>query len=154
MVDTFVLLALPGAGDELQGIKKGIVELADVIAVNKADGGNEERARVAMRELKAAVGSGPPMLMTSGLTGAGVPELWSAIDEHRSGLQKSGGLEARRREQRRAWFGSVVDEELARTLRTDASLGALRASLEDEVVRGVRSPSEAGKTLIATFRRI
>ena len=151
MVDTFVLLALPGSGDELQGIKKGIVELADVIAVNKADGANEERAKSAMRELKAAVGPKTPMLMTSGLSGAGIPELWTATLRHRAELQ-TAGLEARRREQRRAWFGSIVDEELARALRTDPALRSLWTALEADVVLGKRSPSDAARALIVAFR--
>jgi LAO/AO transport system kinase len=148
MVDTFVLLALPGSGDELQGIKKGIVELADIIAVNKADPPNESRAQIAMSELRAAVGSKTPMLLTSGLTGAGVPALWDAISAHRASLD----LDSHRRTQRRAWFGSIVDEELARTLRTDPALRSLTQSLEDEVAAGTRTPADAARALIAAFR--
>lgn len=148
MVDTFVLLALPGSGDELQGIKKGIVEIADVIAVNKCDPPNAERAQQAMRELRAAVGSKTPMLLTSGLAGTGIPELWTAIEKHRSSLD----LGAHRTTQRRSWFASIVDEELARALRTDPKIHALSRSLEDEVASGTRTPSDAARALIKAFR--
>jgi LAO/AO transport system kinase len=105
MTDTFVALMLPGAGDELQGIKKGLLELADVVAVNKADD-DPARARTAAASLKAALSilsTGghpmPPVLTYSARTGEGVPELWKAIIAHREGLEKSGGLAAKRRAQ-------------------------------------------------------
>jgi LAO/AO transport system kinase len=105
MTDTFVALMLPGAGDELQGIKKGLLELADVVAVNKADD-DPARARTAAASLKAALSilaTGghpmPPVLTYSALTGEGVPELWQAVVAHRERLEKSGGLMEKRRTQ-------------------------------------------------------
>lgn len=139
MVDVFVLLALPGSGDELQGIKKGIVEIADVIAVNKCD--EEDRAKAAMRELKAAVGTRVPILLTSGLHGTGIPELWNAVVAARK------DVDARRREQRRAWFEAIVEEELGRAVRSHPQ----REALEADVVTGKRSPADAARALIATF---
>ncbi len=103
MTDVFVALMLPGAGDELQGIKKGLLELADVVAVNKADD-DRTRANTAAASLKAALsilGTGghavPPVLIYSALTGDGVAELWQAILAHRERLVASGGLVEKRR---------------------------------------------------------
>ena len=108
MTDVFVALMLPGAGDELQGIKKGLLELADVVAVNKADD-DRARANTAAASLKAALsilGTGghavPPVLTYSALTGAGVPQLWQAIVAHRDRLAASGGLAEKRRSQEAA----------------------------------------------------
>jgi LAO/AO transport system kinase len=108
MTDVFVALMLPGAGDELQGIKKGLLELADVVAVNKADD-DRTRANTAAASLKAALsilGTGghavPPVLIYSALTGDGVPELWQAILAHRERLAASGGLAEKRRLQEAA----------------------------------------------------
>ncbi|HET6521615.1 MAG TPA: methylmalonyl Co-A mutase-associated GTPase MeaB, partial [Geminicoccaceae bacterium] len=104
MVDTFLLLLAPGAGDELQGIKRGIVELADVVAVNKADGGLRAAAEVARAEYRGALrllrpatpGWTPPALTCSALTGEGIDGVWRAVLRHRSALEAVGGLEARR----------------------------------------------------------
>ncbi len=108
MTDVFVALMLPGAGDELQGIKKGLLELADVVAVNKADD-DRARANTAAASLKAALsilGAGghvvPPVLTYSAFTGAGVPQLWQAIVAHRDSLAASGGLAEKRRSQEAA----------------------------------------------------
>jgi LAO/AO transport system kinase len=160
MVDTFVLLALPGSGDELQGIKKGILELADIVSVSKSDGDNVQKANDAKRALELALGMvqrrhpswEPPVMQTSALTGAGIPELWSAILRHRSTLEQSGDLERDRREQRRRALWHVLEEEVMRALRSDASVRALAAKLEEEVARGVRLPSDAARELVAVFR--
>ena len=124
MVDTFLLLALARTGDQLQGIKKGILELADVIAVNKADGDHAAEARQAARELSGALhlvagGEKPswkvPVLTCSALTGDGVAEVWAAVQEHRAWLQESGRLERLRAQQRVAWlWDSVQDRLMAR----------------------------------------
>jgi LAO/AO transport system kinase len=105
MTDTFVALMLPGAGDELQGIKKGLLELADVVAVNKADD-DPARARTAAASLKAALSilatgghAVPPVLTYSAHTGAGIPELWNAVLAHREAMEKSGALAEKRRAQ-------------------------------------------------------
>src|SRR4051795_2281231 len=99
MVDTFLLLTLARTGDQLQGIKKGVLELADVIAVNKADGPHEQEARAAARELSGALRllrSGTTVLTCSGLTGAGLAELWDRLRRHHDALADSGELRARR----------------------------------------------------------
>ncbi|MBO0709147.1 MAG: methylmalonyl Co-A mutase-associated GTPase MeaB, partial [Candidatus Dormibacteraeota bacterium] len=112
MVDTFLVLALARSGDELQGIKKGVLELADVIAVNKADQGHEEEAGAAAAELRQAIhllqgGEGSwttPVLTCSALEERGLEEVWAAVERHRAALQASGELDRRRRRQRVRWM--------------------------------------------------
>lgn len=118
MVDTFLLITLARAGDQLQGIKRGILEMADVITVNKADGDHEGEARVTARELAIAMklissdpkAPRPPVLTSSALTGKGLDEVWQAIVDHRSRLEQAGELEARRRGSSASgcgpWFGA------------------------------------------------
>ena len=115
MVDFFLALMLPGAGDELQGIKKGLLELADMIVVNKADGDNARAARTAARDYSAALrlthpasASWTPQVVTcSGLTGEGLPGLWTRIEEHREALTASGEWDERRRGQQLAWMWAM-----------------------------------------------
>ena len=126
MVDCFVALMLPNAGDELQGIKKGLLEWVDIIAINKADGANEQNARLAQRDFQTAFhylppryqGWQPKVLLTSALEGVGIPELWNLIQEHRLFLQDSGALQSLRSAQRVDWFtqslqSNVWDQFLA-----------------------------------------
>ena len=134
MVDTFLLLTLARAGDQLQGIKRGILELADVIAVNKADGDGEGPARVAARELSGAMrlmmpgpsARRPPVLTCSALTGAGLDEVWSAVLEHREHLEAEGSLEVRRARQQQDWMWAMVDAHL-HDARARRPVGAGRA---------------------------
>lgn len=121
MVDTFLLLALARAGDQLQGIKRGILELADVIAVNKADGDHAGEARVTARELSIAMklisseseGRRPPVLTCSALTGHNLDEVWQEVLRHREYLEaEHGGLAERRAEQQVQWLWALVREEL------------------------------------------
>ncbi|HYF55839.1 MAG TPA: methylmalonyl Co-A mutase-associated GTPase MeaB, partial [Salinarimonas sp.] len=119
LTDFFLVLMLPGAGDELQGIKKGILELADVIAVNKADDAGA-RANAAAAEYRAALhilapSSGiwsPPVLTVSGLTGQGLDELWAKVLDHRARLEAAGELHAKRRAQDLKWMWALVHERL------------------------------------------
>src|SRR5947209_6593857 len=118
MTDFFLVLMLAGAGDELQGIKKGIVELADMIAVNKADGDNVGRANAAAAEYRAALhiltprsqSWTPPVVTYSALTGNGLAELWEQVLAHRQRLSGSDELAARRREQQVRWMWTMLDE--------------------------------------------
>src|SRR2546425_7549391 len=112
MVDFFLVLMLAGAGDELQGIKKGILELADALAINKADGDNLARAQHAAAEYQSALrlfrhsspNWDPPVVTVSGLEGIGIDAVWSIIQEHRARLGASSEFERRRREQQQTWF--------------------------------------------------
>ena len=147
------------AGDQLQGIKRGILEMADVIAVNKADGDNEGEARVTARELSIAMrlitsdpdARRPPVLTSSALTGKGLDEVWQAIVDHRAALEKDGKLEARRAHQQREWLWALVRGELEDALRTSPAVGAIRAALEHDVEAGDLSALEASDAILKAF---
>jgi LAO/AO transport system kinase len=151
MTDFFLLLMLAGAGDELQGIKKGVIELADMIAVNKADGDNIVRAKAAAAEYQAAIhiiaprsANWTPVVMTySALTGAGIGELWERVIEHRSRLGARGEIAARRREQQVKWMWSMLDDRLRTRLIADRSLKAKLPAIEAAVAGGRLSPALA-----------
>jgi LAO/AO transport system kinase len=151
MTDFFLALMLPGAGDELQGIKKGLVELADMIAVNKADGDNVKRARAAAAEYRAALhiltprspNWTPPVVTYSALTGDGVAELWKHVRSHRERLTQSGEIEARRREQQVKWMWAMLEERVFARLKADAGLRAKLQRLEAAVAEGQLSPTLA-----------
>ena len=159
MVDTFLLIALARAGDQLQGIKRGILEMADVITVNKADGDNEGEARVTARELSIAMklinsdphAPRPPVLTSSALTGKGLDEVWKAIVAHRARLEDEGKLDARRASQQREWLWALVRGELEDGLRTSSSVSAIRARLESEVEAGELSALEASDAILKAF---
>ena len=151
MTDFFLLLAIAGAGDELQGLKKGVVEIADMIAVNKADGENRKRALAAAAEYRAALHIlnprspdwTPPVATYSALTGDGIAELWNRILEHREKLTASGELERRRREQQVKWMWTMLDDRLFTRLKTDPALRARLPALEAAVAEGRLSPALA-----------
>jgi len=160
MVDGFLVLFQPGSGDELQGIKRGILELADVVAVNKADGEQAALARTAVRDLSAAlrlVGARGPewsarALAISGKEGTGFAELWAVLQEHRSALAASGALERKRAAQRVRWMWSAVEEQLHATLLAHPAVRARRASLEAAVGAGEMPPVEAAEELLRLAR--
>ncbi|MER7499596.1 methylmalonyl Co-A mutase-associated GTPase MeaB [Nonomuraea pusilla] len=155
MVDTFLLLALARTGDQLQGIKKGVLELADVIAVNKADGEHELAARKAARELAGALrmlrsdSVPPPVLTCSGLTGRGLEELWEQVLAH----QESLDLPAKRRRQQVGWTWTLVRDRLLAELNHDPAVAAVREEVEREVLTGELTPSLAADRLLAAFKR-
>jgi LAO/AO transport system kinase len=156
MVDFFLVLALPGAGDELQGIKKGVLELADAIAVNKADGEGSARARAALADLRAALrylprkrpSWLPRALAISGQTGAGLDELWGVVEEHRTALESTGELAALRAEQQRAWMWSLIGDRMERSFRTNAKVAALLPKVEDDVRSGRITPTAGADALL------
>ena len=149
MTDFFLVLMLPGAGDELQGLKKGMVELADMIAVNKADGDNVKRAKGAAAEYRGALhiltprsaSWSPPVLTCSALTGEGIPELWASVLDHRERMRKSGEFEVRRREQQVKWMWTMLEERMFARLRSDSALKAKLPRIEAAVAAGKMSPS-------------
>jgi LAO/AO transport system kinase len=157
MVDFFLVLALPGSGDELQGIKKGVLELADAIAVNKADGEGAKRARSALSDLKAALrylprkraSWLPRAVAISGLTGAGLDDLWTIVEEHRATLSSTGELATLRSEQQRAWMWSLIGDRLERSFRTNPKVSARLPSVEADVVAGKMTPTAAAELLLA-----
>ena len=157
MTDSFLALMLPGAGDELQGIKKGLVELADIIAINKADGDNLKRAQKAAAEYRSALHIlspaskhwQPPVLTYSALTGAGIAELWQKILDHRAAMTASGDFAARRREQQVKWMWSMLEQRMLARLRADASIRARVKKVEAEVADGRITPSVATEQIAA-----
>ncbi len=141
MTDSFLVLMLPGAGDELQGIKKGVLELANVIAVNKADGDNIMRAKAAATSLTAALHitaghEAPPVLTYSALTGDKVSSVWDAITLHRKQLEKSGALADKRRAQQIKWMWTLLEERFRGRLRSDPKIKAKLPALEKAVADG------------------
>lgn len=155
MTDFFLVLMLPGAGDELQGLKKGVIELADMLAVNKADGDNVARAKAAAAEYRVAlhiIGTGsplwsPPVITFSALTGEGIAELWTRICEHRERTSAAGALAARRREQQVKWMWAMLEERVTSRLRSDPALRARLPKLEAAVAEGRTSPAVAVEEL-------
>ncbi len=158
MVDTFLFLTLARTGDQLQGIKKGILEIADVIAVNKADGDREIEATSAARELAGAlrmVYAGaeawvPPVLTCSGLHGVGVETVWQRILDHRSHLGEAG-LATKRAEQQLEFTWALVRDELAERLRRSPAVAAIRDQVRDDVLAGTLSAPAAADRLLAAF---
>ncbi|WP_426511492.1 methylmalonyl Co-A mutase-associated GTPase MeaB [Dactylosporangium sp. McL0621] len=155
MVDTFLLLALARTGDQLQGIKKGVLELADVVAVNKADGPHEQEARAAARELSGALRllhSGTTVLTCSGLTGAGLAELWDRLSRHHDALAESGELRTRRERQQLRWVWSMTRDALLDGLRTSPAVRELTPRIEREVLDGTLTPVQAAEALLEAYR--
>ena len=162
MVDFFLVLNLAGAGDELQGIKRGIFELADLIAINKADGGNLQAAELARAEferaleiLRAADESGwkPRVVTSSGQTGDGLDTIWQLIVEHHELLSANGFLERRRNRQLLGWMWSLVDEGLRSAVREQPGIAAKLSSLEQDVLEGKTTPTAAAEQILGEFRR-
>jgi LAO/AO transport system kinase len=155
MVDFFLVLALAGAGDELQGIKRGIFELADVLAVNKADGPNRSAAEAyaamlagALHTLRPLEDPPPHVAAISAHTGQGVAELWSEIEARLAARRAAGRFEERRRDQRRIWFQSEVGLALERALRRSPRTLSLRRELEDRVAAGQVTAGAAAQRLL------
>jgi GTPase len=157
MVDFFLVLMLPGAGDELQGIKKGILEIADVLAVNKCDGDNVTRAERAAAEYRSALrlfrhvsaNWDPPVLTVSALEGRGMEEVWATIEEHRARLSASGELAARRRSQQQEWLWSMLRDGLEEHFRARTDVRRLLPELEAAVLAAKITPTEAARRLLA-----
>lgn len=155
LTDFFLVLMLPNAGDELQGIKKGIVELADMIAVNKADGDGALAARAAAAQYRSALHIlapasslwTPPVVTISGLTGEGLDALWKKIEDHRARHEAKGQLEDRRRRQDVKWMWAMVEDRLQARLRHDPALKVRTRELEAEVKAGKLAPTMAAEEI-------
>ena len=159
LVDTFLVLVQPGAGDEVQGIKKGILEVADVVAVTKADGPqaalaarSQQQLLAALRLMRPHAGWTTPVLACSAATGEGVDEVWSTVTRHRLAAQESGQFDARRAEQRQRWMWSMVERELLRDLHAHAGVRALAAALEPAVCAGTEPATRAAERLLSEYR--
>jgi LAO/AO transport system kinase len=163
MVDTFLLLTLARSGDQLQGIKKGVLELADVIAVNKADGAHQAEAWRAARELSGALhllgpddestGWTAPVLTCSAREGTGLDEIWHQVQAHRASLAATGELMARRRRQLIGWTWAMVRDGLLEQLRENPAVQNLAPGLEQEVLAGTLTPAQAAGQILAVLSR-
>ncbi len=159
MVDTFLLLTLARTGDQLQGIKKGVLELADVVAVNKADGPHERDARSAARELAGALrlmqsadaAWNPPVLTCSARESTGLDTLWERLEQHRVTLEATGRLDAKRRDQQVDWTWSMVNDQLLARLRGHPGVRELAPGLERRVRDGGLTATLAAERLIEAF---
>ena len=159
MVDFFLVLLLPAGGDQLQGIKRGVMELADLLVVNKADGHTRKLAELTRQEYESALSLirpsttawTPRALLASALEQTGLAEIWSAMQAHRDALEASGEFEARRREQNRDWMWALVDRGLREALEADPEASAQRRILEEEVQSQARTPASAARTMLDLF---
>ncbi|MDF3050468.1 MAG: transport system ATPase [Pseudonocardia sp.] len=157
MVDTFLLLTIARTGDQLQGIKKGVLELADVVAVNKADGPHERDARAAARELAGALRIvaptsdlwRAPVLACSARTGEGLEAVWAAVERHRAVLDEHGALATRRADQQVDWMWSTVRDRLTDRLRTDPAVRAALPQLEAQLRAGELTATLAADAVLA-----
>ncbi len=161
MVDTFLFLTLARTGDQLQGIKKGILEIADVVAVNKADAhageSHEADARIAARELSGALRMvrghaewAPPVVTCSALTGAGVDDVWERVGEHRAHLGVDG-IARKRAEQQLDFMWALVRDELAQRLRSSSGVAAVRDDVRRAVLAGDLPATVAADRLLAAY---
>ncbi|MDB5431467.1 MAG: methylmalonyl Co-A mutase-associated GTPase MeaB [Caulobacter sp.] len=158
MVDIFVALLIPGGGDELQGIKKGLIELADLIVINKADA-DPDRAERSAREYRAALHIltpaspdwTPPVITASGLKGAGLDVLWTQITRHREIMSATGARSARRAEQDARWMWAQVTDRLNAAFRAKPEVASLAPELERQVRAGRMPASAAADRLLKAF---
>lgn len=156
MVDTFVFLTLARTGDQLQGIKKGVLELADIIVVNKADGEHATEAKAAARELAGAIRLiypretlwRPPVLTMSALEGTGLAELWETVLKHRDVLTEAGEFEARRRAQHVEWTWSMVRDAVLDRVVSSPGVRAIRGEVEAAVREGTLTPALAAQQIL------
>ncbi|HEV7418297.1 MAG TPA: methylmalonyl Co-A mutase-associated GTPase MeaB [Mycobacterium sp.] len=156
MVDTFVFLTLARTGDQLQGIKKGVLELADVVVVNKADGAHAVEAKAAARELSGAIRLiypretlwRPPVLTMSALHGDGLAELWDTVLEHRDVVTEAGDFEAKRRTQQVEWTWQMVRDTVLDRVVSAPGVKAIRGDVERQVREGELTPALAAQRLL------
>jgi GTPase len=158
MTDCFLALMLPGAGDELQGIKCGLLELVDVIAVNKADGPTRAAAELAARQFQNSMHlladrhEDPPAVLTcSALQGEGVAAVWQAIESRHGLLAASGALAERRRRQNLRWLWSLVGDQLQQAVQTHPAVRKIRKDLEREVLAGTTPAAAAARRILEAF---
>jgi LAO/AO transport system kinase len=161
MVDFILLLMISGAGDELQGLKKGIVEIADAVVFNKADGDNKARAELAREEYEKALhylyhateGWTTHAFTCSSLTDEGIPEIWRVIEKFKEVTQKSGVWEIRRRHQEKDWLHALVDEQLHNLFITNSKIKDILPEIERDVMDGKLTALAAAKMLLERFEK-
>ena len=159
MVDTFTFLTLARTGDSLQGIKKGVLELADVVVVNKADGKHLNEAKGAARELRNALGLiyphdalwTPPVLTMSAIERTGVDEFWNTVVKHNQTLREAGEFTARRNQQQIDWTWSMVHDIVLSRLAESPGVRDICDEVEDELREGVLTPALAAQRIVDAF---
>ena len=159
MVDFFLVMMLPGAGDELQGIKKGVLELADALVVNKADGGNEIAAQRAVRDYRAALALtspanpnwAPPVMAVSAIEGTGLDQVWDHIQAYYQALSDSGELAGHRADQQVRWMWAMVENRLRDRLEASPAVADLATPLEQQVAAGQTTPAAAADQILTAF---
>jgi LAO/AO transport system kinase len=159
MVDCFCFLTLARTGDQLQGIKKGVLELADLVAVNKADGKHEREAKGAARELAGALRLiypheaiwKPPVITMSGLEGVGLEEFWNTVQHHREVLTEAGRFEENRRRQQVDWTWTMVHDQLLRRLASNPRVKDIRGQVEQQVRDGSLTAALAAAQILDAF---
>jgi LAO/AO transport system kinase len=160
MVDFFLLLMIPGAGDELQGMKRGIIEMADLIAINKAEGENRERAELARQQYASALhlfpssarGWQPPVVTCSALTGEGVLAMWETVVQFRAEMERNGSFAARRAEQARRAMYEFIENDLQERFFADPEVRRNLAALEKDVQEGRMSSYQAARRILSDRR--
>lgn len=156
MVDCFVLLSVPGTGDSLQGIKRGVLELADIVAVNKADGAQAAEAARVARELVEALHLfdqdspvwTPQVVLCSGLEGTGIDELWETVVRHHEVMTAAGELERKRERQQRDWMWAIVKDRLLDRLRTDRAVRSLTPEIEEALRQQTITPTQGARRIL------
>jgi LAO/AO transport system kinase len=159
MVDFFLVLMLAGTGDELQGIKRGVLELADMVAVNKCDGDNHRRAELACQQFATALhfmrpkheGWSVVAQTCSAITGSGLSEIWSAIEGHHRSLSSSGQLDVMRQRQLVRWMWNMIDDRLRLAFRNHGAVVELAPKLERALTQGEVTAARAATTLLEVF---
>ncbi|WP_151548592.1 MULTISPECIES: methylmalonyl Co-A mutase-associated GTPase MeaB [Corynebacterium] len=162
MVDCFTFLALSGAGDQLQGIKKGVLEMADLVAINKADGSNKKNAKRAARELAAAMRMvrsedddwHPPTITMSAVEDTGISEFWEIVEKHHQCQLETGAFERLRREQQVGWMWQMVHETILQRLNTNASVQETKQLVESQLKQGQITPTLAAERILAAFDNV
>jgi len=161
MVDLFVLLQLPNAGDELQGIKKGVMEIADAIIINKAEGDNRPKADLARQQYLNALHIVKPrsrhwtvpVLTCSALHKEGIAEVWDMVCQFRETMHRVGGFEAKRQAQAVDWMWSLLMDDLKDMFLQDPGVAGIFSQVQQAVASGVTTPGAAARRLLETFRR-
>ena len=160
MVDFFLVLMLSGAGDEFQGIKKGVLELADMLAVNKADGDNKLKAKEAAARYRSALAMlaprspswRPPVVTCSARDNDGLTDIWRTIERHRAQLLESGELNTLRARQQTGWMWAMVQDALLQSLGDQAAVATLRDRVEADLQAGVTTPATGAQAILDAFQ--
>jgi len=161
MVDFFLLLQLPNAGDELQGIKRGVMEIADAILINKSEGDNRPKAELARQQYANALHMlkpkslnwQVPAMLCSALHSEGIAETWAAIADFRARMQETGELEKKRRLQASDWMWTLLIDDIKEMFLRDRNVEALLSQVQDAVANGTTTPSAAARRLLEAFKR-